>query len=310
MTNTTTPFFSVIIPTYNRSKAVSEAVKSVLAQTYTNVEVIVVDDGSTDDTAAVIKALAAQDKRVVYIFQENQERSAARNNGISRAKGRFVCFLDSDDTYAPEHLAAFYRTLQANHFKEALYYCGGILQAAGKRTQLLPIVAPNQADPLEFVLTSSPIGTVFVCISSAILATHRFNETIRIGEDRELWSRILRTYPLIVSQHQTVLVNDYGDRTVALANLATAQHSLATTRYIITNLGSELTTNVQRKMLSAAYFKLAQSYLANNKRTQAAVFTLRALATYQDKYTPSLLVFLVKTLGLGFLLPSRFKSNE
>ena len=302
-----TPFFSVIIPTYNRCNAVVKAVESVLAQTYTNFEVIVVDDGSTDDTATVLKALAAKDKRVVYIFQENQERSAARNNGIDHAKGEYVCFLDSDDTYEPAHLGNFLATLQAHDFKAALYYCGGKLAEAEQTTLIEPIVPEPHQDPLVFALTSSPIGTVFVCLSTDILKKHRFNEALSVGEDRELWSRVLLEYPLIVSPHHTVIVNDYGDRTVDIANLQTSQKSLATTQYIIDNLGAELSTSVRRKMQSAAYFKLAQSYLANKKRLAATAFTLRAIFTYQDKYSPSLIVFLIRAMGLGFLLPSRFK---
>lgn len=302
-----TPFFSVIIPTYNRCNAVVKAVESVLAQTYTNFEVIVVDDGSTDNTATVLKALAAKDKRVVYIFQENQERSAARNNGIDHAKGEYVCFLDSDDTYEPPHLRLLKETITQKGHEAALYHVHGVLKSD---TASIPITSPGhhpEENKLEYVLTIAVIPTSFVCVSQSILKEHEFNADLYVGEDRELWSRIVTTYPIVLSDQFTVVQNDLGDRTVTITNLKTSKENLRTTQYIIRNLGSELTQSVRRKMQSAAYFKLAQSYLANKKRLAATAFTLRAIFTYQDKYTPSLIVFLIRAMGLGFLIPSRFK---
>jgi glycosyltransferase involved in cell wall biosynthesis len=92
---------SVIVPTYNRAYCICRAIESVLGQTYPNVEVLVVDDGSTDDTAALIKSSYAGDARVHYLYQPNAGVSAARNTGIRAARGRYVAFLDSDDQWKP-----------------------------------------------------------------------------------------------------------------------------------------------------------------------------------------------------------------
>lgn len=94
---------SVIIPTYNRSALLQEAVASVLAQTYSSLEIVVVDDGSHDDTAQVIANFS--DARIAYYYQENAGRSAARNLGLQFARGEFIGFLDDDDLYLPEKLA-------------------------------------------------------------------------------------------------------------------------------------------------------------------------------------------------------------
>lgn len=91
---------SVIIPTFNRSELLFQALRSVFLQTYQNIEVIVVDDGSTDDTKNVVSIFP----KVKYIFQENQNISAARNKGIDLALGKYIAFLDSDDLWAPTHL--------------------------------------------------------------------------------------------------------------------------------------------------------------------------------------------------------------
>ncbi|MFN8339053.1 MAG: glycosyltransferase family 2 protein [Saprospiraceae bacterium] len=106
------PFFSIIIPTYNRAHTIRRPINSILAQTFTDWELIIVDDGSTDDTQEIVESY--KDPRIRYVWQENQERSAARNHGISLAKGAWICFQDSDDEYLPEHLQVLYEGIQNN----------------------------------------------------------------------------------------------------------------------------------------------------------------------------------------------------
>lgn len=96
--------FSVIIPTYNRAHFVLEAVDSVLAQNYSSFEVIIVDDGSTDNTQEVIENRYGTDTRIKYFQKENEERGAARNYGLQKAKGNYAVFFDSDDWMQPHYL--------------------------------------------------------------------------------------------------------------------------------------------------------------------------------------------------------------
>lgn len=95
------PIVSVVIPTYNHERYIAEALDSVLAQTYKDYEVIVVDDGSTDNTREVVKSYG---DAVRYIYQQNKRMSAARNTGIRAAQGEYIAFLDSDDTWYPQKL--------------------------------------------------------------------------------------------------------------------------------------------------------------------------------------------------------------
>jgi len=104
----------VVIPAYNRRKFIGETVDSVLAQTYKDLEIIVVDDGSTDCTGDYLKSRYAKESRFRYIWQENAERSVARNLGIKAGSGEYVAFLDSDDLWLPEKLEATMRLLLAN----------------------------------------------------------------------------------------------------------------------------------------------------------------------------------------------------
>jgi GT2 family glycosyltransferase len=95
------PLVSVIVPTFNRAYCLGRTLDSALAQTYRAVEVLVIDDGSTDETAELVRTRSAQDARLRYFYQDNRGVSAARNHGLRVAEGEFVAFLDSDDIWKP-----------------------------------------------------------------------------------------------------------------------------------------------------------------------------------------------------------------
>ncbi|MBF9222144.1 glycosyltransferase family 2 protein [Hymenobacter ruricola] len=107
---TTTPYFSIVIPTYNRAGLIGATLDSVLAQDFPEFEVLVVDDGSTDHTAAVVQAYT--DSRLHYLPKANAERGAARNYGLARAQGEYVLFLDSDDRLHSNHLSTLHRNIR------------------------------------------------------------------------------------------------------------------------------------------------------------------------------------------------------
>ncbi len=124
-----TPLVSVVIPTYNRAELAGAAIESAIAQTYPKLEIIVVDDGSTDGTAEVIQHYinghsdaCCKGREFNYIFQSNQGQSRARNRGIAAAKGDWIAFLDSDDLWLPEKIEAQVRVIE--RFKECgACYC-------------------------------------------------------------------------------------------------------------------------------------------------------------------------------------------
>src|SRR5690242_136065 len=96
------PFFSIVIPTYNRAHLIGKTIRSVLQQEFTDFEVLVIDDGSKDNTAEVMQTFS--DPRINYFPKQNGERGAARNYGATRARGRYINFFDSDDLMYPNHL--------------------------------------------------------------------------------------------------------------------------------------------------------------------------------------------------------------
>jgi glycosyltransferase involved in cell wall biosynthesis len=115
------PLVSVVIPTYNYAHYIGDALRSVQAQTYGNWECVVVDDGSTDDTEAVVADFAARDGRISYVRQANARQAAARNNGIRRAAGEYFQFLDADDMIEPEKLERQLRFLRDNPAVDIVY---------------------------------------------------------------------------------------------------------------------------------------------------------------------------------------------
>lgn len=190
-----TPFFSIIIPTYNRANRISKAIDSVLSQTYSDFELIIVDDGSTDNTKEVVSSY--KDERIVYIYQENAERSAARNNGINHTKGEFICFLDSDDYYLDNHLRELHSTILKNNSKKALYYTGMLITSEGtgvtygKQMLISSKLHPVKFIWMYFILINS------VCVHRDIFSKHSFNEAFSVWEDTHLWLRIAAEYSFI-----------------------------------------------------------------------------------------------------------------
>lgn len=126
------PFFSVIIPTYNRKDFLSIAIGSVLNQNYCDYELLVVDDGSSDKTKDLVKKIYGKNKKVSYIYQKHQGVSAARNKGLLKAKGKFILFLDSDDRFLKEKLRTFSNYIEKNpkykifHSEEIWYRKGKV----------------------------------------------------------------------------------------------------------------------------------------------------------------------------------------
>jgi glycosyltransferase involved in cell wall biosynthesis len=115
------PLVSVIVPTYNYGHFIGDALQSVRNQTHTNWECIVVDDGSTDDTAEVVARFHAEDARIRYVRQDNARQGAARNNGIRQSRGEYFQFLDADDLIEPEKIETQLRFLHNNKDADVVY---------------------------------------------------------------------------------------------------------------------------------------------------------------------------------------------
>ena len=205
--------FSIIIPTYNRASFIEKAILSVLAQTYEEWELIIIDDGSTDDTYKVCNSF--NDPRIKYTYQNNSERSAARNKGIDIAKGEWVCFLDSDDYFLPNHLEQLTNTIKQENLKNVILACGLYTEKNGNRTKKK--LLNFEVHPVREISEKFLIPTQ-VCVYREILINNRFDENFCLWEDTHLWMRIAAQFPVIqINQYTTVQIH-HKDSTVAIGS--------------------------------------------------------------------------------------------
>ncbi len=186
------PLFSVIIPTYNRATLLQEALTSVFAQKFCDFEVIVVDDGSTDETEAVV--LSSQ-LPVQFFRQANSGPGAARNLGIRRASGRYITFLDSDDKWFPWTLKLFQQAIVSE--KEPAFLSGFGTERDGEKyvgaTGAGCLNLRNYVSMLDACTDRTPPvgGTPSICIErTAFLQAGGFVEKRINGEDTDLWLRL------------------------------------------------------------------------------------------------------------------------
>jgi glycosyltransferase involved in cell wall biosynthesis len=190
------PTVSVIINTYNSSHFLVKAVESVLAQTYQNFELIVVDDGSTDDTK---EAIAPYLDRLTYIYQENKKYSAAKNTGIRASSGTYIAFMDSDDIWMPEKLTRQVTILE-QHPEAALTYCQAVyIDPEGQQISFRgkkycnpvgeDLVIADMRKELFLTTVVAP-GSTMLVRRWAVEKAGLFDETHIHGEDWELWLRI------------------------------------------------------------------------------------------------------------------------
>jgi glycosyltransferase involved in cell wall biosynthesis len=190
------PAFSVVIPSYNTAATIVPTVRSVLAQTFSEFEVIVADDGSTDSTVDVVSSLA--DARVRVLDLDHRGAAAARNAGIAAARGRFVSFLDSDDLWLPRYLELMNATLERNPDAGFAFTDAWVVDAVTgrvRRTSVVrsPTAAAPPSDPGEFLTSLIRINFVFTSASVRRAVLERvggFDETLPAGIDYELWLRI------------------------------------------------------------------------------------------------------------------------
>jgi glycosyltransferase involved in cell wall biosynthesis len=182
---------SVVIPAYNSANSIAEALSSVLEQTFSDYEIIVVNDGSPD-TTPLERALETFRQRIRYIKQENQGPSGARNTGILSARGKYVAFLDSDDRWLPRHLASQIELLETRP-SLALIYSDAMLTVdnvlVGTYFESCPQIRPVTFESL-IKEESSVITSATVALREALVKAGMFDDQLRRCEDFDLWARI------------------------------------------------------------------------------------------------------------------------
>lgn len=191
---------SVIIPTYNRAHLIKRSAMSVLNQTYSNLELIIVDDGSTDNTEEVVKSL--DDERVIYIKQSNQGACAARNNGIDHAKGEFIAFQDSDDVWHLDKLEKQIKCLKETGADVVV--CNLVKYINGKR--FIPYRRFIKQGFLDCNLIPYGICPQMICGYTIIFKKNKFDNEMPRFQDFELFIRLFKEYSFF---YEDIALVDY-----------------------------------------------------------------------------------------------------
>lgn len=208
------PFFSIIIPTYNRSHLIMATIQSVFNQDDQDFEIIVVDDGSTDDTGDVLSKI--HDPRFNYIKITNSERGAARNRGAEKANGEYLNFVDSDDLLLSHHLTTARRAINRLnkpaivHMNYELRDRDGRILRTGKRYK------KNETANQEIIRGNPFFSCIGVFIRKDIAKEFPFNEDrkLSMSEDYELWFRIASCHPLNMVNDITCHIIQHEERSV------------------------------------------------------------------------------------------------
>lgn len=198
------PLVSVIIPTYNRAGFVTDAVESALAQTAQNLEVIVVDDGSTDGTR---EALARYDGRIRAVYQEHANGNTARNRGVTLARGRYVAFLDSDDLWLPEKLEAQLAYLAA-HPRIAMVFTDVVwLERDGtQRPSRFRRYRPRDGAVLEETICHPCVVPQTMLLKREVFDMVRFDEALPCGQGFDFIIRLAMRFEIgLVDRPLTVI---------------------------------------------------------------------------------------------------------
>ncbi|HEY0385528.1 MAG TPA: glycosyltransferase [Pyrinomonadaceae bacterium] len=205
------PYFSIIIPTYNRAHLIQKTIESVLAQEDRDLEVIVVDDGSRDNTEEVVSRIA--DNRVSYFRKENAERAAARNYGAARARGQYFNFFDSDDLLYPNHLSVARSLIEERREPEIFHLGFEMRDAEGK---LLSRVDALKGNLNEQLVRGNLLSCNGVFLRRDIALAFPFNEDRQLSasEDWELWLRLASRYEIHYSNEVTSIIVNHDERSV------------------------------------------------------------------------------------------------
>jgi glycosyltransferase involved in cell wall biosynthesis len=275
------PYFSIIIPTYNREKHISETLKSVLNQTFCDFELLIIDNNSSDKTEDIV--CSYNDKRV-FFFQndQNYERCFSRNRGIQLAKGKYILLLDSDDLYESDHLSNWHNFILNNDNNLNCFYVSDkkLLKENELYVQLNPIFIGH---PVSYFFLN-PIIPGQVCIPSIILKKHSFRNDLLIFEDAAMWM-VLSINNKVVFNHISSFIyrlhddnsvnetvyNAYFKRLIAIRKITKEQ-----------KFTSFLNRKSIRYSLNACYMGVIRYHIANSSKLIQINWILKSLFFFPD----------------------------
>lgn len=288
-------FFSIIIPTFNRATFLNKTINHVLSQTFLNFEVIVIDDGSTDDTFYVIDEISKKDNRIFYFYQNNAERAVARNNGASKARGKYLIFLDSDDFFSSkDHLKEIYGYLVSNNEIEGLYFTGAIVQFE-KEFIYTRDFALEELNQIDFFVKES-IVPARVCIPKSVINLFEFDKDCIVVEDTVLWTAIMENHPVYYVPIHSVTYCLHDNNSVNTKKSNAYKKRLKGLKKLFNNysVGTKIPKKTKDYQLNRCYYGISEYYLNNKKVFWSKYWVLISIIKYpfiEIKHKVKMLVF-------------------
>ncbi|MFZ1705356.1 MAG: glycosyltransferase family 2 protein [Saprospiraceae bacterium] len=282
------PIFSVIIPTFQRVQLLQNSIQSVLNQSFEYFELIIVDDGSTDETSSFVHSL--KDSRVRYIFQEKGERSMARNLGIQSARGKYICFLDDDDEYTPDFLTKFFQYYQKNNFPDTILRTGFSRNEGGK---LKPTPNYNPKKHVHSVRFAAyhMCGIWTLCIPKEYLIHDRFHPDFPHWQDTHLILRLFAKYGMTQLEEYNYVYHIHatmGSKKMASDIEANLQLNILPIEHLFANystlLKPFLPTHTKRYLIAKKYLEFAHYDVVYGDKSRYKKFIKTSL-----QYYPSIL---------------------
>lgn len=304
--NENSPTVSVIIPTYNRAHLVVRAIRSVLNQSFQDFEIIVVDDGSTDNTEEVINNF--NDSRIRYIRHEkNRGVSAARNTGILAARGEYIAFLDSDDEWLPQKLEKQVKAFKTLEEKVGLIYTGICFvdpsgRPLGERRSTFSGYVFHELLKRNIIGTASSVMLRRKCL----ISTGLFDEALPFREDYDLWIRIAKNFEIFAIPE--VLTRHYIHKQPRLS--ANLEAKIKGHELFIAKFENYLNNNP--KALAWQLYRLAKLYMSKRELTTARNLLRQSFNKWPYPKVMLKWLFLSVTLMISNLtknLKKQFKSR-
>jgi glycosyltransferase involved in cell wall biosynthesis len=269
--------FSIIIPTYNRATFIGKAIDSILAQTYSHWELIIIDDASSDATREVLKKYS--DPRIKFYRNEvNSERSASRNRGIELATGEYICFLDSDDYYYSHHLETVHQKIQALSQPVALIHTSAaVVDSNDVVLRVLKYFYNDFNKKVESVLDDH-IQPNSVSIHRSILQQFKFDTELSVNEDVYLFAQIAAVHPVVHIAAATVAwVQHAGNTTHQLNNHLLSQ--VKATQKIFTDplIAPFVSSAFKKKKYFDLYSQLVFFYASRQKHGMSALYLVKGI---------------------------------
>lgn len=269
------PNVSVVIPVYNGAAFVGKAIASVLAQTERDLELIVVDDGSSDNTAAVVGGF--DDPRLHFVRQENAGPSAARNTGIARARGAWIGFLDADDWWLPGKLEAHLRRAAEERRVGLIYSAVILVEATTGAVEVRRAALEGEVLPKLFygnVIVGGGSGATVR--REALERVGSFDPTIRYGEEWELWLRVAAEYPFAAIDEPLTGRLQRPDSHGATNTIGMRDACLRTLERAFDTYASAYKEH-RAKAMAEVYYRAATELHLENARKETCLNLLRTL---------------------------------